>query len=733
MEFNDDGSLKIAPKKRRDHVMVFQLISELDFAIGKKLLLQLLRGETNERVRRLNLDKKIHFGNLGGYQEEELERFIEFLIKKDYLFVYLEKNHYPVIGLTGLGEKELMDRNESFKVDELEVKKETAHVPQETSYNPSPITTADEKLFEEFDFFLEKFTKEQKKAIVDTSNKQLCIAGAGSGKTSVLTHKIVFLTKFLGIKPEDILAITFTRKAKQEMKERLLTLIPGKKITVETFNSYAEKELLRKGNKIYVKNKRMATHKEFVTIVLQAISNIGFNLDTFLDHYFLPREKRGKEQRELFFSFLYDFRAILDNYISTQGEQSYFNKKIIDLKLSEKTTAENILKICSIVHQELEKQGLRTYSDQLVDLIELYARYPEEKRSFEWILVDEYQDVNEAQIALLDLIKPKNLFVVGDPRQSIYAWRGANPQKIYEYINDDTTIIELTTNFRSSKTVVELSNEVIANTNRGKNSYHPMIAAKDLQGLVSVMKFASEDTESIAVISQIKELACDKDEIFVLSRTNKGLERLKELCEREGIKYLLRTDEKKDLSTNPDKDQITLSTVHAIKGLEAEIVFVLGANMNNYPCKAKDHRFVDVLAGKEEYDTYEEERRIFYVACTRAKKELRISYSGAPSPFLAKNVTSKATHTGDEKQTKLFSNQGVNEDVVETQRTALRRWRYLEAQERNLPAYMIFSDRALEHLLELQPLTVDELLDVSGLGKTKIKEFGQDILNVMYR
>jgi DNA helicase-2/ATP-dependent DNA helicase PcrA len=302
-------------------------------------------------------------------------------------------------------------------------------VPLETSYTPTVITEQDKKLFKEFDFFLEKFTYEQKKAIIDTSKKQLCIAGAGSGKTSVLTHKIAFLTRYLGVLPEKILAITFTRKAKQEMKERLETLVPGKTITVETFNSYAEKELLRKGDKIYTKQKRMASYKEFLTIVLQAISTIGFDLDTFLDHYFLPREKRGKEQRELFFSFLYDFRAILDTYIGAQGEQTFFNKKVIDLKLSEKVSAENILKICSLVQQNLEKQGLRTYSDQLVDLIDLYVRYPESKRCFDWILVDEYQDVNEAQVALLDLFSPENLFVVGDPRQSIYAWRGSNPNK----------------------------------------------------------------------------------------------------------------------------------------------------------------------------------------------------------------------------------------------------------------------------------------------------------------
>ena len=158
----------------------------------------------------------------------------------------------------------------------------------------------------------------------------------------------------------------------------------------------------------------------------------------------------------------------------------------------------------------------------------------------------------------------------------------------------------------------------------------------------------------------------------------------------------------------------------------------MGASMNNYPCKAKDHRFVNLLAPKEDYDQYEEERRLFYVACTRAKTDLRISYMGAPSPFLAKKVVDLMTHH-KEKQTKIYSNKGTNVDVIETQRSNLRRWRYLEAQERNIPPYMIFSDRAMEHLLELQPLTLEELNDVSGLGPAKIREFGEEILQVMYR
>mgnify|MGYP000994249351 CR=1 FL=1 len=123
--------------------------------------------------------------------------------------------------------------------------------------------------------------------------------------------------------------------------------------------------------------------------------------------------------------------------------------------------------------------------------------------------------------------------------------------------------------------------------------------------------------------------------------------------------------------------------------------------------KAKKERWDSV------YNQYEEERRIFYVACTRAKKALFIGYCGAPSPFLG--VKGDKTYKSD------------------AQRKALKRWRYLESQERGMPAYRVFSDSVLEQLLELQPNSTDELYSVSGLGRAKIEEFGSDMLQVLHR
>jgi DNA helicase II / ATP-dependent DNA helicase PcrA len=204
----------------------------------------------------------------------------------------------------------------------------------------------------------------------------------------------------------------------------------------------------------------------------------------------------------------------------------------------------------------------------------------------------------------------------------------------------------------------------------------------------------------------------------------------KKLCDQRGISYLLRTDEKTLQGVDASFNQITLSTVHAIKGLEAEFVFVVGVNFKNYPCKAKDHQYVDLLASKNDYDSFEEERRLFYVACTRAKKELFVSYSSHPSPFLSTTVLGKATNVYETKP--CLKNDSLDQSYGEAQRSALRRWRYLEAEDRGLAPYMIFSDRALESLLAVQPLDVNELLQVNGLGKAKVTEFGEDILRVLH-
>ncbi|MBN1175848.1 UvrD-helicase domain-containing protein [Candidatus Woesearchaeota archaeon] len=735
MEFNSDGSLKVS-KKHKDHLSVLRLVDEMDFPVGKKLLASALRGEVNEKIKRCKLDKKIYHGSLGGYDEEDLIRFIEYLLTQGLLQIEKSKQ-FSVVALSQKGIDELENPSLSIKLDDTLAGSPVLNSVKDDffngSYVPAIISEHDKLLFEEFSFFLDSFTDQQKKAIICNDERQVCIAGAGSGKTRVLTHKIVFLHKFLGVPANELLAITFTRKAKTEMVERLAILLPGTKIWVETFNSFAEKELLKHGNAFYGASKSMISNKDFVNLVFKGIAHLGFNTETFVSHYFTSREKRGKEPRQLFFSFLYDFRTILDTYILEGKNTDFFEEKIASESLSDAITAKNVIKLVKFVGDFLEENNLRTYADQLIDINSLYENFSGLRAQFSWVLVDEYQDVNEQQVKLLEYISSKNLFVVGDPRQSIYAWRGANPKMIFSAIEEGATVIELTANFRSTQSVVNFSNAIIAQTNRGHHSFAPQSAKNKLTGVVAVYQAPSEADEVNVVLDAIDSLACNKNEIFILSRTNKGLEKFSQALIDKNIKFLIRTDEKRDLSRTPSVDELTLSTVHAIKGLEAEFVFVVGASTNNYPCKTKDHRFVELLTTRPDYDQYEEERRLLYVACTRAKKELYISYTGAPSPFLSRKVLNFVTEGRGAFSEAFLKRQPLSTpDRIESQRSALGRWRFLESKERGIAPYMIFSDKVLDQLLSLQPLTVDELESIVGFGKTKIAEFGMDILHILH-
>jgi superfamily I DNA/RNA helicase len=714
MEFNEDGSLKVSKKDNKDHIKVFNLIDELDFSVGKKLLIQILRGETNLKIKKHNLESKIYHGCLAKYDENELSLFIDCLIQNDFLKIKLEKGLYKTIILTKDGKNEIENQEFSYKVEGIQKEQKIREIPK------TQITEQDEILFKELDFLLNNFTREQKKAIIDLTSKQLCIAGAGSGKTLVLTYKIYYLINFLGVKPEDILAITFTRKARAEMLTRLSKMLGEKQVRIETFNSFAEKEISYHSLILYGKDKSMIQSKDFTKIVLNSLKELGYSPEKFLENYFTKREQQKKDFRQLFFSFLYDFSAIYDTYIRHGKNIEEFRKKIKLCKDQDRMIAATIIDLLEIVSQKLEENSLRTYADQLRDLLKLYNENPTLRKKYEWVLVDEYQDVNEEQIHLLELFSPKNIFVVGDPRQSIFSWRGSIPEQIYDFIDEKTQVIQLTTNFRSSEDIVSFSNEIVKEMGLEDCKSN----GKEL-GQVILTKYPTEDIETLSIIEEIKRMQVPRKEIFVLSRTNKGLEKIKAECDKNEIKYIMRTDEKKQLNLEPSEDEITLSTVHAIKGLEAKIVYVISANYMNYPCRAKDHRFVELFSQEKNYDQIQEEKRLLYVACTRAKNLLRITYTSTLSSFITETMLKKINHKKQDIELK------IDETNYIKQENALKKWRYLEAKDRNMNAFNIFSDKVLEQLIDKQPKSVDELYEISGLNKQKIQEFGYDIITIL--
>jgi len=142
---------------------------------------------------------------------------------------------------------------------------------------------------------------------------------------------------------------------------------------------------------------------------------------------------------------------------------------------------------------------------------------------------------------------------------------------------------------------------------------------------IKLNSFSSEKEEFEFILNELMNVEIPFEEIFILARTNRQLSDFSEILKKKKIKHILKNDEKKNEEIK--KGHVTLSTVHAIKGLEAELVFVIGCTNNNFPCKSTDHPVIENLK-MYEYDREEEERRLFYVAISRAKNKLYLSYTG---------------------------------------------------------------------------------------------------------
>ncbi len=247
----------------------------------------------------------------------------------------------------------------------------------------------------------------------------------------------------------------------------------------------------------------------------------------------------------------------------------------------------------------------------------------------------------------------------------------------------------------------------------------------DLKKDIHLLKFDAEGAEFEFIIQKILSTDLPKSEIFVLARTNRQLTDLSQIMKIRNIPHIVRSDEMKR-TVIAGKEDVTLATIHAIKGLEAELVFVIGATAQNFPCKGSEHPVIDMVK-VEEYDKEEEERRLFYVAISRAKSSLIISYSGKkPTYFITKEMEDylkPKTINANVNMNKFSSNGGVVEQ--------LKHWRKAIAQENGVPAFLIMHDSTLQDIAQKMPMSKSDLESVRGMGPTKIMRYGDDILKIV--
>ena len=591
-----------------DYLFVLKGLNEIPFPVGKNLLVDFLYGELeNSSIEKNKLFNFESFGSMSAITKERIFEIIDKLVTNKLIEVSnsVFNNFSKVLSIGKNGRAEII--NPTFFSKSLSQK----YWELETKISEEEMTS-----FVELEDFLKGFNLEQKKTIVSPKEKILCIAGAGSGKTSVLTKRIEFLNKMKRVKSDKILAITFTRKAKDEMNNRLQEF--GVNAVVETFNSFSEKILLKYGGKIYGRKMKIATFQDKMFAVLRALDNLGISMEEAIQNYFIYGNK-NKTIYQLQSMFVFDCFQVFEYFKSTRLSFEKFEKNYSDETLK---SLKMIFGIVKYLDFHMATNGLRTYGDQVRNTIDFFKVYKKFIPIFDHVLVDEFQDVNSEQIEFLDLLNSKNLFCTGDPRQSIFGWRGSEIDHILKFKEKypDSEIINLTKNYRSNNHVVKVMNDLAK-----KMEVSPLESTFENKKDLKICKFDNEIQEFNFVKSKILSSEIPREEIFVLSRTNRQIEELSKVLKAAEINHSVKEEGSNDSSIK--KGEVTLATIHSIKGLEAELVFVIGCTLSNFPCKASDHPVIEKI-NVYNYDREEEELRLFYVAISRAKNHLYLTYSG---------------------------------------------------------------------------------------------------------
>ena len=352
---------------------------------------------------------------------------------------------------------------------------------------------------------LDYLNDRQKEAVLWGDGPLLLLAGAGSGKTSVLTTRVAYLIKERGIDPRNIVAITFTNKAAKEMKERIIKQVGsvGYNIQISTFHSFGLRIIKENFERLgYDKNFTIIDSDDSLTVIKRILKDM--NIDS----------KRCNPK-------------FIKNQISSCKNEMVTVEKYHNLVNDE--VSDITYKVYKKYQETLLRNNSLDFDDLLIKPIELFNKHPEVLQQyqelFKYVFIDEYQDTNEAQYLLSKMIsaKYKNICVVGDDSQSIYSWRGANFKNILNFEKDykDAKAILLEQNYRSTKTILNAANSVIKNNTKKKDKN---LWTENEQGeKIKYVRALDEKDEASFVTREIKKLKSDGvslDDIAVLYRTN---------------------------------------------------------------------------------------------------------------------------------------------------------------------------------------------------------------------
>ena len=369
---------------------------------------------------------------------------------------------------------------------------------------------------------LSTLNDKQKEAVEWPDGPILVLAGAGSGKTRVLTTKLAYLVNVKGVNPYNILAITFTNKAAKEMKERAYKMLGSDayKMQISTFHSLGLLLIRENYEKLgFEKNFTILDSDDSLTIIKKILKDM--NLDP---KFYNPRAIRNKissAKNELMDS----------NYYSRFANSEY---------------EEIVLEVFRKYEQKVLKNNSMDFDDLLLLPIKLFKDYPDVLEKYQdrfmYILVDEYQDTNEAQYILIKMLSKKyqNICVVGDLDQSIYGFRGANFRNILNFEKDypKAKVIPLEENYRSTGNILNVANDIIKHNKQRKEKN--LWTKNDNGPKIRYHRAYDEKDEASYVMEEIRKLIINgepKSSIAVLYRTNAQSRNMEEVLLRENIPY----------------------------------------------------------------------------------------------------------------------------------------------------------------------------------------------------
>jgi DNA helicase-2/ATP-dependent DNA helicase PcrA len=365
----------------------------------------------------------------------------------------------------------------------------------------------------------------QKEAVEYTGGPLLILAGPGSGKTRVITHRIAYLVKTCGVRPQHIMAVTFTNKAAREMKERLEKLLPNiaENLTVGTFHAICARILRQSGKPVGLDtNFVIYDEEDQQSLVKQCLHDLDLD----------PKQYNPQKIRNA-------ISYAKSQHLTPSGFAAKANSHWDDI----------VIKVYERYQEQLGQSNAVDFDELLMKVVQLFEKHPDVLAKYQnrylHLLVDEFQDTNITQYQLVRMLggKHRNICVVGDPDQSIYSWRFADIRNILSFEKDypDARTIILEQNYRSSRNILDAASAVISVNKKRKPKE---LWTDNTEGTpVTIIKTYGEQEEAQFVVNEILKLTGSNGikpgDCVVMYRTNAQSRAVEEAFMRYGIKYKL--------------------------------------------------------------------------------------------------------------------------------------------------------------------------------------------------